>query len=419
MKGSAISFLSILAILGGAVHGKIAHDKEVSAKKSKTDDPNSDSPKKVEDPGDSKSDPVKVKNIEPDPEVTAARKLLDQGQLKEARSKFEDAIERDLVAEDYSVAQQGLAEINLFKSLMEVIAEHPFADGKGLYEVVLPSGSRVTAKILGQPKGDRLTLKIRDGRQLAVSRKRLKKMSLISKSDFQKQCENELNYRIAEIGEKQNPVELYRVVVSYCLEYRMRDKAFAYLKAALSKPNGSVLIDLFCDGDTRAFHRAQARMAGVTDLAMLDAIEEKSPVFEEREPKRDNNTEPETSPDPDPKPEAREETKQPTPTPKARPRKKYKPKRVSRANELRGEAAWKKADSLYRQGLKEYRNSLRGTKASQARSIAKARSLFEEGLSYIYELQDKDVYADEPALDKRGVEFQQMIYDCQKRQKAK
>lgn len=418
MKGSAISLLSVLAILGGAVHGKIAHDKEVSAKKTKNKDPNTDSSNSKDAIDQPVEDPIVKRKLKPDPNVTAARKLLDQGQFNVARRKFEDAIERDLVAEDYTVAQQGLAEIQLYKSLMEVIAEHPFADGKGLYDVILPSGAEVTAKILGNPKGDRITLKIRDGRQLGVSKTRLKKLNLISKSDFQKQVEKELAYRVAELGEKQNPVELYRVVVSYCLEYRMRDKAFNYLKAALSKPNGSVLIDLFCDGDTRAYHRAQARMAGITDLAMLDAIEDKSPVFEEREPEPDNGPPPETKPEPTPEVK-RPEKKTKVRTP-AKPRKRvYKPKRVSRAKELRAEQSWKKADSLYRQGLKEYRNSLRGSTASQAKSIAKARSLFEKGLEYIYELQDKEIYEEEPALDKRGVELQQMIYDCQKRQKAR
>ncbi|MDF1664192.1 MAG: hypothetical protein P1V97_20655 [Planctomycetota bacterium] len=416
MKGSAISLLSVLAILGGAVHGKFAHDNEVSAKKTKKSDPNTDTPNPKVNNDASGKDPSTNLALEPDPRVIAARKLLDRGQFQEAKLKFEDAIEGNLVAEDYTVAQQGLAEIQLYKSLMEVIAEHPFADGKGLYEVILPSGNRVTAKVLGNPKGDRITLKVRDGRQLSVSKKRLKKMDLITKSAFRSQVEEELGFRVAEIGEKQNPVELYRVVVSYCLEYRMKDKAFSYLKAALSKPNGSVLIDLFCDGDTRAYHRAQARMAGITDLAMLDEIEEKSPVFEKDLPEPDDTPPPERTPDREP------EVKQPTETPKPRvkkPKKPYRPKRVSRAKEMRAENAWKRADILYRQGLKEYRNSLRGTTASQAKSIAKARSLFEKGLSYIYELQDKEIYEEEPALDKRGVELQQMIYDCQKRQKAR
>jgi hypothetical protein len=415
MKGSAITFLSVIAIIGGALHGKMDHDKEMTSKRRKNNNRIAKKKKSQKSSDKFSNKKVILAPKEPDKDVDKGRKLLDEGRFLDAKERFRIAMGRELSAEDYADAQQGLAEVELYKSLMDVIAEHPFADGQDLYSVILPSGSPVTAKILNDPKAERLTLKIRDGRQLTVQRKRLKKLAAINKASFKTQLVKELDFRTAELGRNPNPVEIYRTIVSYCLEYRLRTRAISYLKLALSKPSGSVLIDLFCDGDTRVFHRAQARMAGITDLAMLEQIDARAPVFDEPEPRRSNpgpkaqQSDPEVAKTPDPEPEVEVQ-------PQANPKPRRK-KRPNYSNDLRAEPKWQKADAYYRKGITIYRQSLRGSSAFKAKTIKQSRELFEKASELIFELSEVKKYSDEPTLDRRAVEIQQLIYDCIKRQK--
>lgn len=421
MRSTVTTVLAVLALAGGAIHGKLDHDKALGRHSKDHDtDPSKDQ-------GGAKSDKPKADVPDISPQLKSIQELIEAGDFEDAEGQIKQLLDNpELGAQNYAHAQNARQELALVRSLTSIVPEHPFANGAQLFAVKLPSGNTVVAKVLSAPKAERLSLLLQDGRQLGVARKRIQKLEALGQNDFQKILDGELKARKKELGKDPNPVEIYRTIVTYCLEYKMRKRAITALRGALSQPSGGVLIDLFCEQASHGFHRAQARMSGVTDLAMLDQIERNAKLKPSRIPdspdeQANTNDQPNNEPKPEPQPEPQNTPEtgpntEPQKTPEDKPVVARKPKSKKKNLNVLNEPLWKEADLIYRSGIREYRSSMRGSAKRVAAAIKKSRALFEKAQQKLEPLWEGK-YEDDPTLERRLVELSQLIYDCVKREK--
>lgn len=459
MRVSLMSMLSITAVVLGALHGKLSHDANVAA--GLDDEPRltrpggRDQPK----PGDTTNDDTKTGGpgtaagaIKADYEdisadLARAESLLRPETFDEAERLLTELLERDAAPSSLEKARTLRGEVRLLRALTIIIPRHSFASGDDLEVVTLADGKDHLARVEDAGK-EEITVKLQDGRSLRMRKARLRGRTPLAGAAFRERLERELKLRTEALGAEANPVEIYRTVVTWCLEFGLEDPAIKHLRAALRKPSAGVLVDLFCEGDVQVHRRTQAALAGLDQLAMLDRRRsfsrirraartpgsttddetgsttggassttdgrpsdkrpttggsEGRPTTGGTEQGGDATTEPDAGPIDEPAPVPED----PRPKP-----------RIDRTADLQKEAKWVKADKLYQQGIRLYRTSFSGSANQNFETVKRSRQFFEQAQMLLIELSETPEWEDDATLEQRAVEIQQLIYDCIKRGKV-
>lgn len=389
MKGPILSLLIMLAIVGGAFHAFHDYKKQQESLVS-NDEGSNDLPSHEEKVDKSETDP----DFEPR-QYQEALAWFDSGKIDEAQNLLRAipvGSRQSLLARKIRLA---LDKVRLFRELTEIVPRHQFVDGQDLYLLGLPKGESVIARIRGGTDLPRLKMALRDGRRIDMKKSRLRTIEQLSKEAFLELTRREYEARLEKLGDDPRPVSLFRTVIAFCLEFGLREEAFKHLQQALKKPAGGILIDLFCESDLAALHRAHADFAGVSEIGMSeivssDEIGERERIFRD-EAKTANLT------------ESGLQDRPQIATPK------------KKANPVLSDPFWKELDRFYLAGLRVYRRSLSADSDSEQALIAQARELFQKAQESLYKLDSK--FPDNPIIERRGQDLQQLIYDCVKRDK--
>jgi len=283
-------------------------------------------------------------------ELAAAKEFIAKAALPSAGRALDQAQGKMPGPKGRVAVSELRDELALLRTLTAIVPTNAFADASNIYAVRLPAGDLVVAKVpnAADEKAESLTIKLRDGRQLSIRRSRIQSIKPVAPQEFRRIVMRELRARERELGKDPNPVEAFRTVVSFCLEYGMRVKAMTVLQAALRKPAGSVLVALFCEVEARRHRRTQARLAGIKEPNLLAALSIDRP-----EPVSVN--EPSAPP-----PELTPSPSAPAPAPQARPQ----PKPIRDKPDVMEDSRWTKAGALYKRGIDIYRGSFSGSSKS-------------------------------------------------------
>jgi hypothetical protein len=396
MRGTSFRVLATLALIAGAVHGKLHYDKQrgqVVVMERRGPAPGEEAtPRRAE--SRRRSADVSV------PLVRAAE-LLDAGSFDEADDVLAQALATGPRAEQRTVALNLAGESALLRALSVIIPKHPFADGQSLYRVTLPAGQAVVGRVEGALDGEFIDLQLEDGRQLRPRRERLKGLEAFGAKKFVARQQRELRRRETKLGPRASALEIYRMLVGHCLEFGLQARAVEFLRRALALPAGGVLIDLFCEGELRAYRQTQARIAGITDLEMTVAVA--GPEVEmgvRRAPRIESQEVAPVSASPGGDAKGAQAEPPTNATQKASP--------------LLAAPQWHKADELYRRGLAIYRRSFRGTATQKSEAVTRSKVIFEKAQDALKAIEER--FSNDQVFERRAVELQQLLYDCLKRQ---
>jgi len=411
MRGMTI--LSIFAVLAGGAHGALSHKRRqpLPDQKPPAQVPSQPGPELppagLASPALPPAPVAKPKPKPPEPEIdiaaelAAAKEFIAKAALPSAGRALDQAQGKMPGPKGRVAVSELRDELALLRTLTAIVPTNAFADASNIYAVRLPAGDLVVAKVpnAADEKAESLTIKLRDGRQLSIRRSRIQSIKPVAPQEFRRIVMRELRARERELGKDPNPVEAFRTVVSFCLEYGMRVKAMTVLQAALRKPAGSVLVALFCEVEARRHRRTQARLAGIKEPNLLAALSIDRP-----EPVSVN--EPSAPP-----PELTPSPSAPAPAPQARPQ----PKPIRDKPDVMEDSRWTKAGALYKRGIDIYRGSFSGSSKSVQKKIHSALKVFQDAQDLLAALSEQ--FEDDQTVERRAVEIQQLIYDCLKRQK--
>ena len=194
-------------------------------------------------------------------------------------------IEDALRAGDYDKARElarGLGNTvfieraNLFHSLTHQIEAGPFAKAEAVQRVRGPSGSLVG---LVREDGGKVLVTQLDGRERSLPQSALASKEELRGEDKAAALREELLSARDELGDKAGGLALHRLAY-LAFSAGLRPLGARFLTDALQGPEGSILVDMFGEGDFERLHQAQRLLSGKLGEAPAEpvAVAQRSPA---------------------------------------------------------------------------------------------------------------------------------------------
>lgn len=324
-------------------------------------------------------------------------------------------VEDALRAGDYERARElarGLGDtvylerVNLFHSLTRQIEAGPFAAAEAVQRVRAPEGPLVG---LVREDGGKVIVTQLDGRERSLPQSALASKEELRGADKTAALREELLSTRDELGDKAGGLALHRLAY-LAFSAGLRPLGARFLTDALTGPEGSILVDMFGEGDFERLHRAQRVLSGKLGEAPSEPValaqRDPAPVAE---PSR-------SQPDPPPAGQRPEEGSKTTVTRSADGWVITRTVRKSgsqQADPLLTDPAWKESDTAYRSGLKLYRGTYGMSNRMAAISIKAALKEFQAAQVQLDPLNAR--YPEHHELERRQQELAQLVIDCMRR----
>jgi hypothetical protein len=349
---------------------------------------------------------IPAPDLEPDatpaPGETPARSDVSPREVEDAlnEGRFADArrLARDL---GNSVL---IERAHLFDSLTTTIEPGPFASTKSISRLQGPDG-----ELIGMVRQDADGVRVLqlDGRERSLPKSALSTKEELSGEDKRQALVDQLRAARSKLGDSAGGLALHRLAY-LAFSADLRTLGAGYLSDALKGKEGSILVDMFGEGDFDRLHRAQRLLAGVLDSSG-QPVAMASPTVEPLRPDPSRDPSPTVQPSSAPTPTTtttRVDGVDVTHT--------TQPKSEG-PDPLGQERSWKDASSAYRSGLQLYRGTLRLSNRMAAISIKAAMKEFQRAQTLLDPLARK--YEGHLDFERRQQELAQLVIDCMRRQR--
>lgn len=327
-------------------------------------------------------------------------------------------IEDALRAGDYDKARElanGLGNTvfieraNLFHSLTHQIEPGVFAKAEAVQRVRGPDGPLVG--LVREDGGKALVTQL-DGRERSLPKSALASQEELRGEDKDAALREALLAARDELGAKAGGLALHRLAY-LAFAAGLRPLGARFLTDALEGPEGSILVDMFGEGDFERLHRAQRLLSGklAQDPPEPVAVAQRDPV-----PEPSRSPDPPSQPDPPPSGQRPEEGSKTTVTRSADGwviTRRVRKTGNNQADPLLTDPAWKESNTAYRSGLKLYRGTYGMSNRMAAISIKAALKEFQAAQTQLDPLNQR--YPDHHELERRQQELAQLVIDCMRR----
>ncbi|MGE0712997.1 MAG: hypothetical protein AB7N76_07880 [Planctomycetota bacterium] len=305
-----------------------------------------------------------------------------------------------------------LERANLLHALTRTIEPGPFVAAKTIVRLEGPSGT-VTGLLEQDASG--LRVQQLDGRERSLPKSALASKVELTGEDKRSALQEQLEAARRALGAEAGGLALHRLAY-LAFSAELRPLGARFLEEALKGREGSILVDMFGEGDFERLHRAQRLIAGQLEEPVAVAMRPTEPVPVEPAP-----SEPQPTAEPsEPTEQPTEPQPQPTVTTKTRRQGEYVVTETTRPKSEGGdplfdEPAWKAADNAYRSGLQLYRGTYKLNNRMAAISIKAAQKEFQAAQAKLDTLAER--YSEHMELEQRQQELAKLVIDCMKRQR--
>lgn len=306
-------------------------------------------------------------------------------------------------------------EVRLLENLARGAKPGPLAKGPLVRVTMLDNA--VHLGVVQEETPTTLKLQLRDATAVALERAAIRERTPLEGDAARRALDALFQADRAALGARPGGLALHRLAFQ-ALAAGARGAGATALREALASPEGTIIVELFGEGDLPRLQRARERLTGgpsgpATGTEVAAARTEAPPPRPRTEPAPPPRTEPAPPPRTEaaPPPATEEEPPPDEPPPDEPP-----PPARSTSDDLFGHPSWIAAEAAWRSGLDSYRRSFGDSIEVAAPSVKLALRQFRLAQDLLDRLtRDRPDLAETYELERRQQELNSLVLDCTKR----